>query len=58
MQAVVQKLCDKPDENYATEIIQSRASYILIRVISKKKLYLKNFFFTLFLIELTKKKRK
>ena len=58
MQAVVQKLCDKPDENYATEIIQSRASYILIRVISKKKLYLKIFFFTLFLIELTKKKRK
>ncbi|XP_065648046.1 uncharacterized protein LOC101237035 isoform X5 [Hydra vulgaris] len=35
MQAVVQKLCDKPDESYASEIIQPRSCYILIKVIKR-----------------------
>ena len=32
MQAVVQKLTDQPDEAYATDILQPRGNYVLVKV--------------------------
>jgi len=35
MQAVVQKLSDTPHNTYASQMVQYRGNYILIKVISK-----------------------